>query len=183
VKVSRPRSSCSDPEFQGNLDRWGDHVLHCRVGRGVTVTHWHKSIRDLLYRLVVGCGSWAVGPGLAVVREQHLSFPVRVPGAEGRRPNLLFRNFEDGGDLFIDVVGSSSLVSSNVEVFAPDPGEAARRAVGRREISYRDILRAQAPSGAYQTFAFEWQTGRASWGWSGVANAPAGGGQPSGAIS
>jgi hypothetical protein len=88
------------------MDRWGAHALPCRVGKGVSVTHRHNSVRNILFRL-------GKGMGLDVVREPH--FPVRVPGAEGRRPDLLFQNWEDGRDLFTDVVGSSSLASSNVE--------------------------------------------------------------------
>jgi hypothetical protein len=45
------------------------------------------------------------------------------------------------------------LASSNLEGFVP--GGAASRAVGRKENWYRDILRAQPPSVAYQSFGFE----------------------------
>jgi hypothetical protein len=40
------------------------------------------------------------------------SFPVRVLGAEGRRPDILVIEWEGGKDLFVDVVGSSSLAVS-----------------------------------------------------------------------
>jgi hypothetical protein len=58
-------------------------------------------------------------------------FPIRIPGAEGRCPDLLLRIWEEGRNLYNVVVGSSSLASSNVEVFAPGPGGAALRAVAR----------------------------------------------------
>jgi hypothetical protein len=93
----------------------------------------------------------ARGLGLDVQREPH--FPVRVPGFEGRRPDLLFKDWEQGRDLFVDVVGSSPLAASNLGGFVP--GGAASRAVLRKESSYRDILVVQPPSVAFTSFAFE----------------------------
>lgn len=84
------------------MDRRGDHALQCRVGKGVLVTHCQSSIRGLLYRL-------GRELGLAMVRKPHIA--VRAPGTEGRRPDLLCRNWEDGRDLYIYVVGSCSLAS------------------------------------------------------------------------
>jgi hypothetical protein len=49
---------------------------------------------------------------------------MRVPGAEGRRPDLLLKDWEAERDLYLDVVGSSSPAGSNVEGFAPG-GKAA----------------------------------------------------------
>jgi hypothetical protein len=89
--------------------------------------------------------------GLAVVREP--SFPVQAPGAEGRRPDLLLKDWEGRKDLYVDVVGSSSLAVSNMEGFVP--GGASRRAVARKKGSYRDVLRAQPPSVTYSSFSFE----------------------------
>lgn len=65
------------------MDRWGNHSLQRRFGRGISAMHLQSSIRDLLY----GLGR---GLDLAMVWEPH--FPVRVPGAEERWPDLLFRN-------------------------------------------------------------------------------------------
>jgi hypothetical protein len=89
--------------------------------------------------------------GLNVVREP--SFQVRVPGTEGRRPDLLLREWEGGKDLFVDVVGSSSLAASNLGRSVP--GGPSIRAVVRNEASYRNVLRAQPPSIKYVSFAFE----------------------------
>lgn len=130
---------CSSP-----MDRWGDHAVQCRQGKGVAVTYRHNVVRDLLYRL-------AKDLGLDVAREPH--FPVRVPGAEGRRPDLVFREWEGGRDLYLDVVGSSPLSATNVVGFVP--GGAYDRAVARKEASYREILRAQPSSVLLKSFAFE----------------------------
>jgi hypothetical protein len=58
-----------------------------------------------------------------------------------------------GRDLNLDVVGSSSLVGSDVEGLAPVG--AAARAVARKLSSYRDILRVQPPSVVLRAYAFE----------------------------
>jgi hypothetical protein len=60
--------------------------------------------------------------------------------SQGRRPDLLLKDWEGGKDLFIDVVGSSPLAVSNFEGFVP--GGASRRAVVQKEGTYRDTLRA-----------------------------------------
>jgi hypothetical protein len=103
-----------------------------------------KPFRDLLFRI------WKE-LGIAVERER--SFPVRGPGTEGRRPDLLLKDWENGKDLYIDVLGSSPLAVSNMRGF--EPGGASRKAVAGKERSYRDILRAQPPSVRYLSFAFE----------------------------
>jgi hypothetical protein len=70
------------------MDRWGDHAVQCRIGKGVAVTYRHNAVRENLYRM-------ARVLGLDVVREPH--FPIRVPGAEGRRTDLLIKDWEWGG--------------------------------------------------------------------------------------
>lgn len=60
------------------------------------------------------------------------------------RPDLLFRNWEDWKDLFVDVAGSSLLWASNVDGFVARG--AAWKAVARKEAPYRSILLAQPPS-------------------------------------
>jgi hypothetical protein len=77
------------------------------------VTYRHNSVRDILFRICKELG-------MAVEREP--SFPVRVPGAEGRRPDLLLKDWEGGKDLYIDVVGSSPLAVSSQKGFEPGGG-------------------------------------------------------------
>jgi hypothetical protein len=55
-------------------------AVECRVGRGVAITERHNAFRDIVYWM-------AKELGLDVVREPHS--PIRVPGAEGCRPDLL----------------------------------------------------------------------------------------------
>jgi hypothetical protein len=126
------------------MDRWGDHAVQCRVGKGIAVTYRHNAVRGILYRM-------AKELGLDVVRETH--FPIHVPGAEGRRPDLLLKEWEGGRDLYLDVVGSSPLAGTNVGAFAPSGG--ADGAVARKMSDYRDIMRAQPPSVVLRAFAFE----------------------------
>ena len=76
-------------------------LIQCRYGRAVATTHRHNMVRDILFHI-------ARELGVRVEREPH--FPVRVPGAEGRRPDIVFRDWEEGRDLFVDVVGSSHLL-------------------------------------------------------------------------
>jgi hypothetical protein len=85
------------------MDRWGDHAVQCRVGRGVANTYRHNAVRDILIRAGKEVGT-------VVVREPPL--PVRVPGFEARRPDLMFQDWEGGRDLYIDVVGTSPLAPS-----------------------------------------------------------------------
>eukprot|EP00884_Botryococcus_braunii_P002612 jgi/Botrbrau1/12351/Bobra.0239s0003.1 len=33
------------------MDRWGDHAVQCRLGRGVAVTFRHNAVRDVLFRI------------------------------------------------------------------------------------------------------------------------------------
>jgi hypothetical protein len=89
------------------MDRWGDHAVQCRQGKGVGVTFRHNAVRDILFRICKELG-------LDVVREP--SFQVRGWGAEGRRPDLLLKDWEGGKDLFVDIVGSSSLTVLNMGV-------------------------------------------------------------------
>jgi hypothetical protein len=130
---------CSQP-----MDCWGDHAIQCRYGRAVATTHRHNMVRDILFRI-------ARELGVRVEREPH--FPVRVPGAEGRRPDIVLRDWDEGRDLFVDVVGSSPLAVSHREAFVP--GGSLTKAVTRKGVSYRDVLAAQPPSVLFQAFSFE----------------------------
>jgi hypothetical protein len=99
------------------------------------VTYRHNVVRDFVFRICKQLG-------MDAAREP--SIPDRVPGAEGRRPDLLFRGWEGGQDLFVDVVGSSSLqVEVVVHVAVSNlravvPGGPSIRVVVRREASYRE---------------------------------------------
>jgi hypothetical protein len=74
-------------------------------------------------------------------------------GRKGAARTCCLRTGKGGRDLYLDVVGSSSLADTNVEAFAP--GGAADRAVARKMSAYRDIMRVQSPSVVLRAFAFE----------------------------
>lgn len=78
--------------------------------------------------------------GLDVDRETHF-----LCECQGRRPGLVFRNWEFGKDLYVDVVGSSPMSVSNAGAFSH--GNAAIHAVASSD-SYRHILHVQRPSAA-----------------------------------
>eukprot|EP00884_Botryococcus_braunii_P009844 jgi/Botrbrau1/18861/Bobra.177_2s0021.1 len=77
------------------MDRFGDHTVQCRVGRGVAVTSRHNAVRDLLFR---------IGKEMEAVVTREPPFPVRVVGFETRRPDLVFLDWDGGRDLYVDVV-------------------------------------------------------------------------------
>eukprot|EP00884_Botryococcus_braunii_P009078 jgi/Botrbrau1/18171/Bobra.53_1s0039.1 len=85
------------------MNRWGDHAVQCRVGRGEANTYRHNAVRDILFWMGKEVETM-------VVREPPL--PVRVLGFEARRPDLMFQDWEGGRDLYIDVVGTSPLSPS-----------------------------------------------------------------------
>eukprot|EP00884_Botryococcus_braunii_P012645 jgi/Botrbrau1/21381/Bobra.0216s0003.1 len=84
------------PQCGQGTDRWGDHAVHCRVGRGVVVTFRHKAVRDVLFR---------IGKDLEAVVTREPPLPLRAVGFEARRPDLLFLDWDGGRDLYVDVVG------------------------------------------------------------------------------
>jgi hypothetical protein len=104
----------------------------------------HNAVRDILFRL---------GQELGVTVAREPLFPTLVRGSEGRRPDVVFRNWEGDQDLFVDVVGSSSLALSNLGEFVP--GGAATKAAARKNASYREILNSQPSSVVFRAFSFE----------------------------
>jgi hypothetical protein len=78
------------PRCGQSMDRWGDHAVQCRVGRGVAVTFRHNAVRDVLFR---------IGKEVEVVVTREPPLPVRVVGFEARRPDLLFVDWDGGRDL------------------------------------------------------------------------------------
>jgi hypothetical protein len=127
------------------MDRWGDHAVQCRVGRGVANTYCHNAVRDILIRV-----------GKEVVREPP--FPFRVLGfeARARRPDLMFQDWEGGRDLYIDVVGTSPLEPSYGRGAAGFlPGGAGAWAAAGKLASYRAVLLRQPPRVVFRPFSFE----------------------------
>eukprot|EP00884_Botryococcus_braunii_P022923 jgi/Botrbrau1/9314/Bobra.0111s0038.1 len=126
---------------------WGDHAVQCRVGRGVANTYCHNAVRDILFRM---------GKEVEAVVIREPSLPVRVPGFEARRPDLMFQDWEGGRDLYIDVVGTSPLAQSYGRGGAGFvPGEAAARAAAGKLASYREVLVRQPPRVVFRPFSFE----------------------------
>jgi hypothetical protein len=135
------------PRCGQNMDRWGDHAVQCRVGRGVAVTFRHNAVRDVLFR---------IGKEVEVVVTREPPLPVRVVGFEARRPDLLFVDWDGGRDLYVDVVGTSPLAASYWAGGGDFvPGGAATRAAGGKVASYREVLLRQPPRVVFRPFAFE----------------------------
>eukprot|EP00884_Botryococcus_braunii_P022983 jgi/Botrbrau1/9369/Bobra.354_2s0024.1 len=125
------------PRCGQDMDRFGDHAVQCRVGRGVAVTYPQNAVQDMLFR--IGKEVEAV-----VTREEPL--PVRVVGFETRRPDLVFLDWDGGRGFYVDVVGISPLAASNLAgggAFLP--GGAAARAAAGKLASYREVLLRQPP--------------------------------------
>eukprot|EP00884_Botryococcus_braunii_P021563 jgi/Botrbrau1/8090/Bobra.0230s0015.1 len=119
------------PRCGQDMDRFGDHAVQCRVGRGVAVTYRHNAVRDMLFR---------VGKEVEAVVTREPPLPVRVVGFETRRPDLVFLDWDGGRDLYVDVVGTSPLAASHLAgggAFLP--GGAAARAAAGKLASYREV--------------------------------------------
>eukprot|EP00884_Botryococcus_braunii_P023020 jgi/Botrbrau1/9401/Bobra.0252s0026.1 len=128
-------------------DRWGDHAVQCRVGRGVANTYRHNAVRDILFR---------VGKEVEAVVVREPSFPVRVLGFEARRPDFMLQDWEGGWDLSIDVVGTSPLAPSYGRGGAGFvPGGAAARAAAGKLASYREVSVRQPPRVDFRPSSFE----------------------------
>jgi hypothetical protein len=82
------------------MDHWGDHALQCRVCKGVAVAYRYIAVRDILYRMAKELGLDAV--------ESPISLFVS-PGRRGDDLTYCLRIGRRGRDLYLDVVGSSSL--------------------------------------------------------------------------
>eukprot|EP00884_Botryococcus_braunii_P002895 jgi/Botrbrau1/12606/Bobra.0169s0133.1 len=91
------------------------------------------------------------GDHARVTREP--AFPTLVSGQERRRADLRLHAWEEGRDLYIDIVGSSPLTVANLLHFVP--GGAAARAAQDKQTRYAVLLSRQQPPVAFQAFAFE----------------------------
>jgi len=123
---------------------WGDHAVHCTSGGDVAIVGRHYFVQNGLHRMFTSARQ-------RVTREP--SFPTPVPGQERRRADLRLHAWEDGRDLFLDIVGSSPLTTANLQNFVP--GGAAERAAQDKLTRYAQLLAAQRPPVAFQAFAFE----------------------------
>eukprot|EP00884_Botryococcus_braunii_P009082 jgi/Botrbrau1/18175/Bobra.53_1s0043.1 len=82
--------------------------------------------------------------------------PTHVPGQERRRADLRLHTWEEGRDLYIDIVGSSPLTVANVvnmQHFVP--GGAAACPAQDEQTRYAVLLSRQPPLGAFQAFSFD----------------------------
>eukprot|EP00884_Botryococcus_braunii_P016635 jgi/Botrbrau1/3655/Bobra.0204s0045.1 len=95
------------------MDRRGKHAVQCRVGAGVANTYSRNAVRDCLLRM-------AKELQLQVRKEPPL--PVQVLGLSTRPPDLVVPDWDNGRDLFLDVVGTSPLPSSYGGDFSPPGG-------------------------------------------------------------
>eukprot|EP00884_Botryococcus_braunii_P013457 jgi/Botrbrau1/22111/Bobra.0206s0037.1 len=141
-----PRGAPS-PRCGQEMDRFGDHAVQCRAGRGVVVTSRHNAVRDLLFR---------IGKEVEAAVNREPPLPVRVLGFETRRPDLVFLDWVGGRDLYVDVVGTSPLAASywaGGGEFVP--GGAAARAAAGKLASCREVLLRQPPHVVFRPFAFE----------------------------
>jgi hypothetical protein len=126
------------------LDVWGDHAVHCTSGGDVAIVGRHYSVRNGLDAVLTSARQ-------RVTREP--TFPTPVPGQERRRADLRLHAWEDGRDLYIDIVGSSPLTVANLQHFVP--GGAAMRASQDKQTRYAILLSRQQPPVAFQAFSFE----------------------------
>jgi hypothetical protein len=126
------------------MDAWGDLAVQCQVGRGVANTYRHNMVRDCLFRI-------AKKLGVSVGREPQ--FPIQAPGMEARRPDLVLFGWDNGRDLYLDVVGSSPLALSYRESY--EPGGAVVRAAAHKVVFYRQVLALQIPRVVFEPVAFD----------------------------
>jgi hypothetical protein len=142
IPIFQPGSQC--PCCLRELDVWGDHAVHCTSGGDVAIVGRHYSVRNGLDAVLTSAGQ-------RVTREP--AFPTPVPGQERRRADLRLHAWEEGRDLYIDIVGSSPLTVANLLHFVP--GGAAARAAQDKQTRYAVLLSRQQPPVAFQAFAFE----------------------------
>eukprot|EP00884_Botryococcus_braunii_P013276 jgi/Botrbrau1/2194/Bobra.101_2s0025.1 len=126
------------------LDVWGDHTVHCTSREDVAIVGRHYSVHNGLDAVLTSAHQ-------RVTREP--AFPTPVPGQERRRADLRLHAWEEGRDLYIDIVGSSPLTVANLLHFVP--GGATARAAQAKQIRYAVLLSRQQPPVAFQVFAFE----------------------------
>lgn len=142
IPIFQEGSQC--PYCLRELDVWGDHAVHCTSGGDVAIVGRHYSVRNGLDIVLTSARQ-------RVTREP--AFPTPVPGHERRRADLRLHGWEEGRDLYVDVVGSSPLTVANLQHFVP--GGAATRAAADKQTRYAVLLARQQPPVAFQAFAFE----------------------------
>eukprot|EP00884_Botryococcus_braunii_P011717 jgi/Botrbrau1/20546/Bobra.145_2s0095.1 len=135
IPIFHPGSQC--PCCLRELDVWGDHAVHCTSGGDVAIVGRHYSIRN----------------GLDAVLASARQRVTRERSRERRRADLRLHAWEEGRDLYIDIVGSSPLTVANLLHFVP--GGAAARAAQDKQTRYAVLLSRQQPPVAFQAFAFE----------------------------
>ena len=142
IPIFQEGSQC--PYCLRELDVWGDHAVHCTSGGDVAIVGRHYSVRNGLDIVLTSARQ-------RVTREP--AFPTPVPGHERRRADRRLHAWEEGRDLYVDVVGSSPLTVANLQHFVP--GGAATRAAADKQTRYAVLLARQQPPVAFQAFAFE----------------------------
>jgi hypothetical protein len=85
---------------------WGDQVVHCTSGGDVASVGRH----DLNARN--GLNAVLTSARQRLTREP--AFPIPVPGQERRCAVLRLHAWEEGRDVYIDIVGSSPLTTANL---------------------------------------------------------------------
>jgi hypothetical protein len=142
IPIFQEGSQC--PYCLRELDVWGDHAVHCTSGGDVAIVGRHYAVRNGLDAVLTSARQ-------RVTREP--AFPTPVPGQERRRADLRLHAWEEGRDLYVDVVGSSPLTAANLQHFVP--GGAAMRASEDKHNRYAVLLARQQPPVAFQAFSFE----------------------------
>jgi hypothetical protein len=90
-----------------------------------------------------------MGKEVQVLVGREPQFRVQIWGMETRGPDLVFYDWEQGRDLYVDVVRSSPLALSYRENFVPR--RAVERAASHKLVWYREVLAGATPSGCVQT--------------------------------
>lgn len=142
IPIFQEGSQC--PFCLRELDVWGDHAVHCTSGGDIAIVGRHYSVRNGLDAVLTSARQ-------RVTREP--SFPTPVPGQERRRADLRLHAWEEGRDLYLDIVGTSPLTVANLQHFRP--GGAAVRAAEDKQARYAALLARQQPPVAFQAFSFE----------------------------
>jgi hypothetical protein len=141
IPIFQEGSQC--PCCLRELDVWKDRAVHCTSGGDVTTTGRHYSLRNGLDAVLTSARE-------RVTREP--AFPTPVPGQERRRADLCLNAWEEGRDLYIDIVGSSPLTTVNLQHFVP--GGAAELAAQDKQTRYAVLLARQQPPVAFKAFCF-----------------------------
>jgi hypothetical protein len=129
---------CSSP-----MDAYGDHALHCGVGRGASHTFRHHRVRDCVRRLLVAAG-------FTTTSEPPLPFSSVSSGPV--RADLLVQQWSGGRDLYLDFVGVSPLTSGRLAAFSP--GRTAASAAASKGSHYASFQAANDGHLDFVPFAF-----------------------------